>query len=477
MPEFVHQENREQRHRERHPREQRPRRVGPDPGDELEEREDRAAEAGVGNRSPRPGEDRPGVAQMPISTYIPQWEPVWKFYAKFESIIPEDYTGLLGIRLHRTGHPLTLEFFGPEIPNKTLYPILVLELRNGDLVRSKEKIETEFDAPWVFAITLAVVGAGVVSSYVFQNREGDEALGLTSEIAAILVFLLGAMAVTGNVELAGALGVATSAVLAFKRPLHHLVERIGFDDLYAGIKLLIASFVVLPLLPDAPVDPWGAINPYKLWLLVILISALSMVGYVAVRWLGTAHGNAITGIAGALVSSTAATLSLARTSRVQSDPVHARALVAAILLAWFVMFVRVAVVLAERREAGGDREIAEAEVRPRPAERLGERLAVLGLVDERLEERQVERDVHPVLRRGARPFHDHALHRADQQDGDEGRGSGQREVRHRPAAACGGGVPEAGVRLPERAGGGDDVHRARVDPWGGGSNRPQDDDV
>jgi uncharacterized membrane protein (DUF4010 family) len=68
----------------------------------------------------------------------------------------------------------------------------------------------------------------------------------------------------------------------------------------------------MPLLPAQPIDPLQALNPYKLWLLVILISGLSLVGYVAVRWLGAARGTAITGLSGGLVSSTAVSLSFAR---------------------------------------------------------------------------------------------------------------------------------------------------------------------
>lgn len=83
-----------------------------------------------------------------------------------------------------------------------------------------------------------------------------------------------------------ALAVVTSALLAYEQPLHGIVDRIGVADLYAAIKLLIASFIVLPLLPDRTVDPWYALNLYKLWLLVIMISGLSLVGYVAMRWLG-----------------------------------------------------------------------------------------------------------------------------------------------------------------------------------------------
>jgi uncharacterized membrane protein (DUF4010 family) len=199
--------------------------------------------------------------------------------------------------------------------------------------------------PWVLIVALAIVGAAVVASYVRSAREHDDARGLTSEVAAIAVFVLAAMAVAGEAELAVALGVVTSATLAFKQPLHGAVARLDTQDVFAGLKLLIASFIVLPLLPDKTIDPWQAINPYKLWLLVILISALSLAGYVAVRWLGSTHGSAVTGLAGGLVSSTATTLSFARSSR-EAAAGDGHALTAGILLAWLVMFARVAVLIA-----------------------------------------------------------------------------------------------------------------------------------
>jgi uncharacterized membrane protein (DUF4010 family) len=121
------------------------------------------------------------------------------------------------------------------------------------------------------------------------------------------------------------------------------VAKLGWDDVYAGVRLLVATFIILPLLPDRTLDPWGALNPYKLWLLVILISSLSLVGYVATRWLGAGRGTALTGITGGLVSSTAVTLSFARRSR--DEAAAAAALACGILLAWAVMFGRVLVLV------------------------------------------------------------------------------------------------------------------------------------
>ena len=197
--------------------------------------------------------------------------------------------------------------------------------------------------PWVLLAAFLPVSALVFARYSQVARAQAGAFGLTTEIAAVAVFLLGAMTMLGHRELAIGLGVVTAAALAYKQPLHGLVAKLGWDDVYAGVRLLVATFIILPLLPDRTLDPWDALNPYKLWLLVILISSLSLVGYVATRWLGPGRGTALTGITGGLVSSTAVTLSFARRSR--DEPAAAAALACGILLAWAVMFGRVLVLV------------------------------------------------------------------------------------------------------------------------------------
>ncbi len=202
--------------------------------------------------------------------------------------------------------------------------------------------------PWLFIATVLVVAAQVLAGYVILLKSHGAA-GLTTEIAAVLVVLLGGLSVLGQPGIAVALGIIVSAVLAFKQSLHHLAGRIGEEDLFAGLKLLLASFIVLPLLPDRALDPFGALNPRTLWLLVILISGLSLVGYVAARLLGPNRGTSITGAVGGLVSSTAVTLSFARQSQGaegrgrEIDSRLAAALAAGILLAWTMMFLRVIV--------------------------------------------------------------------------------------------------------------------------------------
>jgi len=195
--------------------------------------------------------------------------------------------------------------------------------------------------PALFVAVIVVVGAAVLAGYVLAARTQPESLGITTESAAITVCLLGAMATLGYRELAVALGIVTAAVLAYKQPLHGLVAKLNWDDIYAGLRLLIATFIVLPLLPDRTVDPWGALNPYSLWLLVLLISSLSLIGYVGSRWLGADRGIVLTGLTGGLVSSTAVTLSFARQSREDARTATCYTLASGLLLAWCVMFGRV----------------------------------------------------------------------------------------------------------------------------------------
>ena len=195
--------------------------------------------------------------------------------------------------------------------------------------------------PALFVAVVVVVGAAVLAGYVLAARAQPESLGITTESAAITVCLLGAMATLGYRELAVALGIVTAAVLAYKQPLHGLVEKLDWDDIYAGLRLLVATFIVLPLLPNRALDPWGALNPYSLWLLVLLISSLSLIGYVGSRWLGADRGIVLTGLTGGLVSSTAVTLSFARQSRDDARTATCYTLACGLLLAWCVMFGRV----------------------------------------------------------------------------------------------------------------------------------------
>ena len=196
-------------------------------------------------------------------------------------------------------------------------------------------------SPWILAAGLIAAAGALLAGYVLSVRLAPDNLGQTTDVAAMATFLLGAVAAAGERELAAGVGVLIAAVLAYKQPLHGFVGKLGSDDVYAALRLLIATFIILPILPDEPLDPWEALNPQKLWLLVLLISGLSLVGYVLTRVLGAERGIPITGLAGGLASSTAVTLSLARQSREPQYERAGRAMVAGILLAWTVSFGRV----------------------------------------------------------------------------------------------------------------------------------------
>jgi uncharacterized membrane protein (DUF4010 family) len=204
-------------------------------------------------------------------------------------------------------------------------------------------LSARFQSPWPLLIVLILAGATLVAGFLMDAEERKGPIGLITELAAVVVTLLGGLAMLDQEALAVCLGIVVAALLAYKKPLHGLIDKIGWDDIFAGLRLLIASFIVLPLLPDRTIDPWQALNPRALWLLVVLISALSMVGYVATRWLGPGRGAIVTGTTGGLVSSTAATLAFSRQSQTVSGAA-ARLLAIGTLTSWTVMFARILVV-------------------------------------------------------------------------------------------------------------------------------------
>lgn len=168
-------------------------------------------------------------------------------------------------------------------------------------------------------------------------QDGD--VGITTEIAAMLTFVLGAAAVLGEMAPVAATAVVATALLASKTAMHHWLRSLRRYELLAGIELAIISVVLLPLLPDQGYGPGGVLNPYKLWWAVVLVAGLSFFGYAAMRFAGTARGLLITGALGGLASSTAATLALSRMAH--DAPGTAPVCATSILLASAVTFIRI----------------------------------------------------------------------------------------------------------------------------------------
>lgn len=167
--------------------------------------------------------------------------------------------------------------------------------------------------PWLFAVGFAGLAVLVLIVYAFSAQQGD--LGVTTEIVVLLVYLIGGLIYWDQIWLAVALGVIVTVLLAARPALHGLVARIEREDIYAALKFAVVSAVVLPLLPNEAYGPWEVLNPFRIWLMVVFVSAVGFTGYVAIKLLGPQRGIGITGLLGGLVSSTAVTLNFAQRSR------------------------------------------------------------------------------------------------------------------------------------------------------------------
>jgi uncharacterized membrane protein (DUF4010 family) len=185
---------------------------------------------------------------------------------------------------------------------------------------------------------------GAITLFRYRETAHEATYGATTVVAAMLAFALGAFAVLGDKEAAAAAGVAATGLLALKGVLHAFVQRVTWAELRSGLVLLVMTFVLLPLLPRRAIDPFGAVNPFEIWLMTIMIAVISFVGYVAVRLVGERRGVVAAGLAGGLASSTAVTLAMGRLAREQPSRVALTA--AGALLADAALSPRLLAVLA-----------------------------------------------------------------------------------------------------------------------------------
>jgi uncharacterized membrane protein (DUF4010 family) len=168
-----------------------------------------------------------------------------------------------------------------------------------------------FDQPLIFAAGFSLY-ALVFAWFKSHEAEHDDEFSVTSVIAGFCVFALGGMAVSGDFRAAAAGGAALAAVLASREVLHGLLRRLTWPELRSALILAAMTAIVLPLLPNRTIDPWGGLNPWEVWFFTVLIASISFLGYIAVRVLGPTRGLLVSGLAGALVSSTAVTIALGR---------------------------------------------------------------------------------------------------------------------------------------------------------------------
>ncbi|MCO5084513.1 MAG: MgtC/SapB family protein [Rhizobiaceae bacterium] len=184
--------------------------------------------------------------------------------------------------------------------------------------------------------------AVVFAWYKAREASHDEDFSVTGVIAGLGVFALGALAVAGDTRAAAAGGALLAAVLASREILHGLLRRLTWIELRSALTLAVMTAVILPVLPDRTVDPWGGLNPREIWFFTVLTAALSFLGYAATRILGQTRGLLLSALAGAAVSSTAVTVALARTARGGGSPLP---LAGAAALAAMVSILRTCIIV------------------------------------------------------------------------------------------------------------------------------------
>ncbi|TNB47467.1 MgtC/SapB family protein [Martelella lutilitoris] len=186
------------------------------------------------------------------------------------------------------------------------------------------------------ALGIGLMAAFIVFTYRAATPRND--FSVTGVIAALVVFALGIVSATGDMRLAAAGGVVTTVLLAARHSLHGFLKTMTWVELRSALVLLTMSFVALPLLPNRAIDPWGGFNPFTVWLMTIMIAALSYAGYVAMRVAGPERGILFAGATGGIVSSTATTLSFAHIST--AEPALSRQLAGAASIAGGLSLVR-----------------------------------------------------------------------------------------------------------------------------------------
>jgi len=197
-----------------------------------------------------------------------------------------------------------------------------------------------FIHPVVLAATILSVAAFMAVGYA---RSKPDDLGATTEVALVLTAGVGGLAATAPALAAGA-GVATAVVLVSKDRVHRFVrENVTDVEMTDALKFFVVAFIVLPLVPHAHLGPYGVIDPRMIWTLVVAVTALGWLGYVAVRMLGPRRGLPVAGLAGGFVSGAATTGAMARIAK---TPELYRPALAAALLASVATLVQLVVVTA-----------------------------------------------------------------------------------------------------------------------------------
>jgi uncharacterized membrane protein (DUF4010 family) len=197
---------------------------------------------------------------------------------------------------------------------------------------------------WVVAAGLVGLAALAGVANVVQIRSAELDPGMTTEVAGLVMFMIGVALTAGLVLEAIVAGAGVALLLHWKTQLHSLAGRIEPEEFDSLMRFILITLVVLPVLPNQGYGPYGILNPFRIWLMVVLIVGISLAGYVAFRLFGAKLGTLAAGILGGLISSTATTISYSRRTREHPERSPAAALIVA--LASTVVFARVLMEIA-----------------------------------------------------------------------------------------------------------------------------------
>jgi uncharacterized membrane protein (DUF4010 family) len=199
----------------------------------------------------------------------------------------------------------------------------------------------DFGLPWVLATTLLAIGGLAIASY---TRGGNAHVGATTEVLAILAPLLGATVAWRESVLASSIAILVTLLLTMKTALHRLAGAITEDEILAILKFGIVALIVVPLLPEQGLGPFDALVPRRIGMVVVVLSAVSLCGYLLVRTLGARAGWPLAGLMGGLVSSTAVAFSFSSKAREAAQDL--RPFAVGIVLASTVLYLRATLLLA-----------------------------------------------------------------------------------------------------------------------------------
>jgi uncharacterized membrane protein (DUF4010 family) len=194
---------------------------------------------------------------------------------------------------------------------------------------------------WGYAIPAAgmiAISVLVVLPRLENKSAAREVVGQTSEVAALLTYALGVLLSTAHYGAALVVGGVTAVLLYLKEPMHQFAGRIAEEDLRAVMRFVIITLIILPVLPNEAYGPYHVINPWEIWLMVVLIVGIGLTGYVSYKLFKSRAGTVVNGILGGLISSTATTVAYARRAATASAASSAAVVIG---IAWTVSLTRV----------------------------------------------------------------------------------------------------------------------------------------